>query len=79
MVGVTDPRETRWPRALSRTEAAAYVGLGVSFFDEEVAEGLFPRPLQIGRRKLWDRHDLDAAFDMLKENVPPLGGNPWGT
>lgn len=74
----TDLHEARWPRGLSRVEAAAYIGLGVTFFDEKVAEGVFPKPLEIGRRKLWDRRDLDAAFDILKGNVPPLGENPWG-
>jgi hypothetical protein len=39
MMSATVPRETRWPRGLSGTEAAAYVGLGITFFGEKVAEG----------------------------------------
>jgi predicted DNA-binding transcriptional regulator AlpA len=66
-------------RGLSRVEAAAYVGLGVTFFDEKVEEGVLPKPLKIGRRKLWDKYDLDAAFDKLRDSVQNLGVNPWDT
>lgn len=66
-------------RGFSRIEAAAYVGLGVTFFDQKVTEGVLPKPLQIGKRKLWDRHELDAAFDKLKGSVQNLGVNPWDT
>jgi predicted DNA-binding transcriptional regulator AlpA len=66
-------------RGFSRNEAAAYVGLGVTFFDEKVAEGVLPKPLKIGKRKLWDRRELDAAFDKLKGSVQNLGVNPWDT
>ena len=64
-------------RGLSRIEAAAYVGLGVTFFDQKVREGVLPKPLKIGKRKLWDRRELDAAFDKLKGSVQNLGANPW--
>jgi predicted DNA-binding transcriptional regulator AlpA len=52
-----------WPRGLSRIHAASYVGLGPSFFDKQVAQGLFPTARRIGRRLLWDRHALDSALD----------------
>lgn len=55
------------PRGLSRVEAAAYIGLSVSKFDEMVAAGTMPRPKTIGSRKLWDRHALDRAFDALPD------------
>ena len=66
-------------RGLSRIEAAAYVGLGVTFFDQKVREGALPKPLKIGKRKLWDRRELDAAFDKLKDSVQNLESNPWDT
>jgi predicted DNA-binding transcriptional regulator AlpA len=66
-------------RGLSRDEAATYVGLGVTFFDEKVKEGVLPKPLKIGKRKLWDRRELDAAFDKLKDSMQNLGANPWDT
>lgn len=53
------------PRLLSRTEAAAYVGLSASQFDEEVNAGTFPGPvpLRVTRRLVWDRQALDGALD----------------
>jgi len=53
------------PRGLSREQAAAYVGVSPTFFDHLVAERLMPRPKRIGRRCLWDRIQLDAAFAAL--------------
>lgn len=53
------------PRLLSRTEAAAYVGLSANQFDEEVTAGTFPGPvpLRVTRRLVWDRQALDEALD----------------
>lgn len=55
------------PRFLSREEAAAYVGVSINTFDQEVSRGLWPRPLARGlkgRRLTWDRMALDAAADV---------------
>jgi predicted DNA-binding transcriptional regulator AlpA len=68
---------TPWPRGLSRSEAAAYVGLGTTFFDELVGEGKFPKPMKIGKRCIWDKVDLDGAFDSFKDSVAPSERNPW--
>ncbi len=35
-----DPRDRRPPAMLSREEAAAYVGVSATLFDEEVAAGM---------------------------------------
>lgn len=56
------------PRGLSRVEAAAYIGLSTSKFDELVESGVMPRPKTVGTRKLWDRHRLDEAFDNLPDD-----------
>jgi predicted DNA-binding transcriptional regulator AlpA len=53
------------PRGLARAEAAAYVGIGATKFDQLVADGRMPRPRRIDGRKVWDRAELDAAFDDL--------------
>ncbi|MFZ5616216.1 MAG: helix-turn-helix transcriptional regulator [Pseudomonadota bacterium] len=53
------------PRGLRRPEAAAYVGLGETKFDELVKDGRMPRPKRIDGRVVWDRRALDAAFDAL--------------
>ena len=53
------------PRGLSREEAARYVGVGPTLFDEMVADGRMPRPKRANSRVLWDRIALDAAFSDL--------------
>ena len=53
------------PRGLSREEAAAYVGIGATKFDEMVVDGRMPRPKRIDGRKVWDRLRLDTAFTTL--------------
>lgn len=62
------------PRGLNREQAARYVGVGTSKFDEMVADGRMPGPKEIDRRKVWDRRGLDAAFDNLPS---PDAVNPW--
>lgn len=55
------------PRGLSREEAARYVGVGVTKFDEMVADGRMPRPKRIDGRVVWDRLKIEAAFTDLPE------------
>lgn len=55
------------PRGLGRQEAARYVGVGATFFDTLVADGRMPKPFRIGKRVIWDRLKLDAAFSDLGE------------
>lgn len=57
-------------RGLSRTEAAMYVGVSASLFDAMVTDGRMPQPKRINTRTVWDRRQLDEAFDAL-----PGGGN----
>ena len=53
------------PRGLSRVQAAEYIGVGVTKFDEMVSDGRMPRPKRIDGRTVWDRVRLDEAFDAL--------------
>lgn len=62
------------PRGLSRPDAAAYIGVGMSKFDEMVSDGRMPAPRCIDSRRVWDRRELDAAFDALP-TVEPV--NEW--
>ena len=50
---------------MDRIEAARYVGVGVTKFDELVADRRMPRPKKIDGRMVWDRIALDAAFTDL--------------
>ena len=47
------------PRGLSRVQAAAYVGLGATLFDEQVKDRQMPAPKRIKGRTVWDRLALD--------------------
>ena len=60
-------------RGLSRDEAAMYIGISPSKFDELVADGRMPEAVKIDSRKLWDIRRLDLAFDALSEHTP----NSW--
>lgn len=54
-----------WPRGLSRDEAARYVGIGTTLFDAMVLDGRMPHPRTINSRVIWDRLELDDAFNEL--------------
>ena len=63
------------PRGLSRLQAAEYIGVGATKFDEMVADGRMPRPKRIDSRTVWDRAQLDEAFTALDdENTADRGG-----
>jgi len=67
------------PRGLSREEAARYVGISPTKFDQMVADGRMPHPRRIDGRKVWDRRMVDASFDRLpvQDHEEPDDANPW--
>jgi excisionase family DNA binding protein len=64
-------------RGLSREEAAMYVGVSAGKFDELVHDHRMPAPRRIDRRKVWDRHEIDVAFDALPSENPNSQGSTW--
>lgn len=56
------------PRGYRREQAAEYVGVSATKFDEWVREGVMPRPARRDGIVVWDRRALDAAFDALNES-----------
>jgi hypothetical protein len=57
---------------LSREEAAIYLGISASTFDELRLSHVVNPPRMIKGRKLWDIRELDMAFDALpRENQLP--------
>lgn len=52
-------------RGFSRSEAAAYIGISPTKFDQLVADGRMPKAKQIDGRKVWDIRELDPAFEEL--------------
>jgi predicted DNA-binding transcriptional regulator AlpA len=67
------------PRGLSRVEAAAYVNVSPSLFDQMVKDGVMPKPKRVPghSRVIFDRHALDAAFAALPSEGEPAAVNPW--
>jgi predicted DNA-binding transcriptional regulator AlpA len=63
------------PRGLSRAQAAEYIGVGTTKFDEMVGDGRMPRAKQIDGRLVWDRIKLDEAFDALDDDL--ASKNEW--
>jgi hypothetical protein len=64
-------------RGLSRTEAALYLGISPSKFDELVGDGRVSRPRLIDKRKVWDVFELDLAFEELPRDDDKPAGNSW--
>jgi predicted DNA-binding transcriptional regulator AlpA len=56
-------------RGLNQNVAAEYIGVSPSKFDEMVQDGRMPPPKKIDRRRVWDIHQLDSAFDKLPCDV----------
>ena len=79
MVSRTAERIAKQPygavlRGLRRLEAARYIGVSASKFDELVRDGRMPHPFRVDTCTIWDVHDLDAAIDDLKHADMR---NPW--
>ena len=56
------------PRGLPRSNAAEYVGCSPRKFDQMIDDGRMPKPKLIDSKKVWDRLELDEAFDALPRN-----------
>ena len=57
------------PRGLRRDDAAAYVGVSVGKFVDWVERGLMPKPKRQDGVVVWDRFQLDQAFDALPDGT----------
>ncbi|KPF84494.1 hypothetical protein IP70_15850 [alpha proteobacterium AAP38] len=65
------------PRGLSRTEAAAYIGVSPSKFDQMVGDRRMPKPKRLDGRVVWDRMAIDRAFEALPDEGGQVSDNPW--
>jgi predicted DNA-binding transcriptional regulator AlpA len=62
------------PLGLSREQAADFVGVGTTLFDELVNDGRMPRPKRINKRTVWNRIKIEEAFFELPDDND---SNPW--
>jgi len=56
-------------RGLRREEAAAFIGISPTKFDQMVADGRMPKPKKIDGAAVWDLAQLDIAFDALPDEA----------
>jgi predicted DNA-binding transcriptional regulator AlpA len=56
------------PRAMRAERAAAYLSMSPAAFLRLVDAGTMPAPVRVGGITMWDRLDLDAALDNLKDH-----------
>jgi predicted DNA-binding transcriptional regulator AlpA len=63
-------------RGLRRVEAALYIGVSPTKFDEMVKDGRMPRPKRIDTVVVWDKRQLDLAFETLPSDGESVE-NPW--
>lgn len=76
MVAMSKHLRVRYePRGLNRLEAANYIGVGATLFDQMVKDGRMPRPFRINSRSVWDMRELDLAFDSLSRETND--NNAW--
>lgn len=61
---------------LSRVEAAEYIGVSPSLFDQLVIDGSMPQPKIIRSRRVWMRSKLEKAFAELPDDGKDEH-NPW--
>jgi predicted DNA-binding transcriptional regulator AlpA len=66
--------QARPQRLFGARDAAHYLGISETWFLELVDEKTLPQPRRLGRRKLWDVVDLDAAADALPYDGSWPGG-----
>lgn len=72
-----DHRERAYaPRGLRRDAAADWVGMKPSTFDKLVSEGLMPRGKLVHGCRIWDRYELDRAFENLPDETDPTNSAP---
>jgi hypothetical protein len=64
-------------RGLSRDEAAIYLGISASTFDELRSTGKIDPPRLIKGRKLWDIRELDMAFEALPRENQQVESSSW--
>lgn len=64
------------PLGLSRVEAAAYIGVSPSMFDQMVKDGRMPGPKRINGRVVWDRKRVESYWQALPED-DSANSNPF--
>lgn len=65
------------PRGLRREDAAWYLGVSTTKFDDWVSDGTMPAPKKKGGVVVWDRRQLDEAFEALPDRDAESKQSPF--
>lgn len=65
------------PYAVSRSQAAALIGVSDTFFDKLVKDGRMPQPRDIDGRVLWDSEEIKVAWRRQPKRGEAAPGNSW--
>ena len=65
------------PRWLRRVEAARWVGMSPSKFDQLVDDRRLPIPKTIDGIIVWDRYQLDSAMELLPDKGLSSEDDNW--
>ena len=63
----TNPRKSHLKRGFNQSEAADYIGVGTTKFDDLVNQRRMPQPREIDKRTVWDVCELDEYFEKLPQ------------
>lgn len=61
------------PAGISRTEAAAFIGVSPTKFDDLVSRKIMPGPKKIDGRTVWSVRKLTLAFEALPDDAERNG------
>lgn len=83
-IDTQSPARAKWdvlpsslaPLALKREEAAAFIRVSPSKFDEMVDDGRMPKPKRIDGSTVWPVRKLVLAFEALPDDAGSKK-NPW--
>ena len=64
-----NPKNTHLKRGFNRSEAANYIGVGTTKFDDLVNQRRMPQPREIDKRTVWDVCELDEYFEQLPQRA----------
>jgi hypothetical protein len=65
------------PRWMRRAEAARWVGMSPSKFDQLVKDARLPAPKTIDGIVLWDRYRLDTAVELYPDRSAAAEEDDW--
>lgn len=54
-----------WPALMRRKTAATYLDMSEASFERQIAQGVFPGAVRIGRVAYWRKDAIDAAVARL--------------